>query len=55
MNITNLTIHAGLPSIEFNCQCMIGNNILDGTSWFLGNTLVAAQGKYNLSQWLSLP
>ena len=45
-NIT-LTIHTGSRFVEFNCQCMDGDDIITGTSWFHGNTLVTTQGNTN--------
>ena len=46
-NIATLTIHTGSRFVGFNCQCMNGDNIITGTSWFLGNTSVTAQGNTN--------
>ena len=46
-NINTLTIHTGSRFVEFNCQCMDGDDIITGTSWFHGNTLVTTQGNTN--------
>ena len=46
-NINTLTINTGSKLIEFNCQCMDGDDIITGTSWFHGNTLVTTQGNTN--------
>ena len=47
INITTLTINTGSRFVEFNCQCMDGDDIITGTSWFFGNTLVTTQGNTN--------